>query len=274
MTNFRDSVFDSSVLEMMRQREEATWMSNYFSEDELMRALESARNGKATGDNGIPYEYYKAIKGDRILFTSFLVEINKIWKDVGNGEGTLPTSWTSNNLKILFKKGDRHDLNKYRGITLMDTAAKLMTSMLTQRFGKLLEVEGLEEQCGFMRGRGCSDGSFSLKAALQKRREHNLHSYVVFVDLVKAFDSVPRQGLFAVLNKFGVPVSVVTFLREFHKDLKIKIKLGGGRGRNRIDYGGQTGRSIIACPFSVLHTSGIGDDERGLALGQARISDL
>ena len=53
--------------------------------------------------------------------------------------------------------------------------------------------------------RGCSDGSFALRMALQKRREHGLGTYVLFVDLVKAFDSVDRDGMVEVLRKFGVP---------------------------------------------------------------------
>ena len=40
--------------------------------------------------------------------------------------------------------------------------------------------------------------------ALKKRREHGLESRILFVDLVKALDSVPRDVLWAVLAKTGV----------------------------------------------------------------------
>ena len=46
---------------------------------------------------------------------------------------------------------------------------------------------------------------FAVKLALQKLHEHNLGTWAVFIDLIKAFDSVPRDGLYAVLEKFGVP---------------------------------------------------------------------
>ena len=49
-----------------------------------------------------------------------------------------------------------------------------------------------ENQCGFRNGRGCSDGSFTIKALLIKRREHDLETWVFFLDVVKAFDMVPR----------------------------------------------------------------------------------
>ena len=45
--------------------------------------------------------------------------------------------------------------------------------------------------------------------ALQKRKEHNLATWALFIDLVKAFDSVSREALWAVLRKFGIPDHVL-----------------------------------------------------------------
>ncbi len=54
-----------------------------------------------------------------------------------------------------------------------------------------------------MRQRGCCDGIFTVKLALQKRHEHGIGTWAVFIDLVKAFDSVPRDGLYITLGKLG-----------------------------------------------------------------------
>jgi hypothetical protein len=82
---------------------------------------------------------------------------------------------------------------------LMEAAPKLVSSIIAARIKKFILVEeGLEEQNGFMPNRGCRDGIFFLKLALQKRREHGLGTWAVFVDLVKAFDSVPREAMYSV----------------------------------------------------------------------------
>ena len=74
---------------------------------------------------------------------------------------------------------------------LMEAAPKLVSSIIVSRINKFILVkEWLEEQNDFMPNRGCRDGISSLKLALQKRREHGLDTWAVFVDLVKAFDSV------------------------------------------------------------------------------------
>ena len=61
----------------------------------------------------------------------------------------------------------------------------------------VLKEHGLEMQTGFTPDRGTIDGMFTVLMALAKRKEHNLDTFCLFIDLQKAFDSVPRAALFA-----------------------------------------------------------------------------
>ena len=70
------------------------------------------------------------------------------------------------------------------------------TCVIVERLKVVMEEVGPENQCGFRPWRGTIDGTFNLLMALRKRQEHNLETFVSFVDLVKAFDSVPRAALF------------------------------------------------------------------------------
>ena len=109
----------------------------------------------------------------------------------------------------------------------MEAAPKLISYIVSSRIKEnILIEEGLEEQNGFMPRRGCRDGIFSLKLALQKRREHGLDTWAVFVDLIKAFDSVPRESLYRVLDKFGVPPRMKRIIINLHSDLIVKIQAG------------------------------------------------
>jgi hypothetical protein len=49
-------------------------------------------------------------------------------------------------------------------------------------------------------GQGCADATFTLKTALQTLREHDQESWVLFVDLVKAYDTVNREMLWKILT--------------------------------------------------------------------------
>jgi len=49
---------------------------------------------------------------------------------------------------------------------------------------------------------------------------------MVFIDLVKAFDSVPREILFTVLRRFGLPDHFVNIVIRLHTNSKLVMKIG------------------------------------------------
>ena len=62
--------------------------------------------------------------------------------------------------------------------------------------------------------------------ATQLRKEFGKDTWLVFVDLVKAFDSVPRDGLFKILEKIGVPEHLLIIIKDLQKDFFVKLKVG------------------------------------------------
>ena len=50
-----------------------------------------------------------------------------------------------------------------------------------------------EEQFGFIPGRGTTDAIFAAKQVMEKHREMKKERHMLFIDLDKAYDSVPRQ---------------------------------------------------------------------------------
>jgi hypothetical protein len=70
------------------------------------------------------------------------------------------------------------------------------------RLANHLKHFGIEEQAGSTPGKGCADATFTLKTALQTLREHDQESWVLFVDLVKAYDTVNREMLWKILTRF------------------------------------------------------------------------
>jgi len=72
-------------------------------------------------------------------------------------------------------------------IILLETAYKVLAIIINNRLQQpLIEQLDHEAQCDFRQGRGCTDTIFTIKVALKKRREHNLETWVLFLDLVKA----------------------------------------------------------------------------------------
>jgi hypothetical protein len=118
--------------------------------------------------------------------------------------------WTIATLRLLYKgKGDSAELKNYRGIVLQDLFARIMSSIVNFRLTTLIEKYGLDEQFGYTSGKGTTDALFAIRTALQLRREHQLPTYALFVDLIKGFDTANHELLFALLLRFGAPEGLI-----------------------------------------------------------------
>ena len=88
---------------------------------------------------------------------------------------------------------------------MLDVVSKLMPIVLTSRLQIFLEEIGTPIQFGASQNTGCPDGSFYLRSMLQMNKEHDVDTWVVFVDLVKTFDSIHYAFMFSLLENFGIP---------------------------------------------------------------------
>ena len=66
---------------------------------------------------------------------------------------------------------------------------------------------------------------FYRRQLVEKSREHGDPLYILFVDL-KAYDSVPRKALWCVLEKYSMPLTMVSVIRSFHKDMTALVRVG------------------------------------------------
>ena len=57
---------------------------------------------------------------------------------------------------------------------------------------------------------------FAVRQIKEKCREQNQNLYILFVHLTKAFNTVGREGLWALLLKLGCPLRVLNIIRSFH----------------------------------------------------------
>ena len=71
---------------------------------------------------------------------------------------------------------------------------------------------------------------FCLRQVMEKTREHNTKGFTVFVDIKKAYDSVPREALYSILKKEGIPSSLITVVRSFHDQMSAVVKYEGNLG--------------------------------------------
>ena len=117
----------------------------------------------------------------------------------------MPKEWRMGLIvPIWMRKGDVHDPGKYRGITLLNQVLRLLDRVLDAMIRRIVEGDFGEEQQEFRKGRGTADGMYVLRQIVEKRLEIQGSMALAFIDLEKAFDTVPREMVMVTLG-VGVP---------------------------------------------------------------------
>ena len=155
---------------------------------EIREAIKSLKNGKAAGPDKIPNKVIKL--GIDHLGPHFCDLFNAVLL-----QGTTPSSWGDGITHIIYKgKGEVTELSNYRGITITNTIYKTFTSILNKRITTLVEKSGVlgQIQNGGRRNRQIDDSLFVLRTIIDKAMNtNNKELSLLFIDLAKAYDSVP-----------------------------------------------------------------------------------
>ena len=65
-----------------------------------------------------------------------------------------------------------------------------------------------------------------VKQLVEKANEHNTELYML-LDLKKSYDSIPRQAMWIVLEKYDVPPEMVNIIRSLHEGIKAEVTIDG-----------------------------------------------
>ena len=115
--------------------------------------------------------------------------------------GEVPDDRTLSVYCPIFKKGDRKEINNYRGISLANCLCKLFTSLLAERMQKDLESRralGVEQAC-FRESMAWTDHAFVLYTIDSFYLAQRKRLFVTFIDYEKAFDRVDHTLLWMKL---------------------------------------------------------------------------
>lgn len=243
------SSFDVSVLAEIPQREVADYLACPPSQHEVSRAIKCMASGKAPGADGLPAEVFK--HGGPHLTRHLTHILNQMWHDE-----EVPQDFRDAQIIHIFKrKGDRSVCDNHRGIALLSIPGKILARVILNRLSTYVSEIGLlpESQCGFRSGRGTMDMIFTARQLQEKCREQNRDLLAVFVDLTKAFDSVNRPALWAILHKIGCPAKFVNIIRSFHEGMEAcVIEAGETSPKFAVTNGTKQGCVLAPLLFSIF----------------------
>ena len=92
----------------------------------MEKAIRQIKDNKSAGPDGIPPELFT--HGGQTVATHLHRIFVKIWIDE-----VIPADMRNANIITIFKKNDRHNVNNYRGISLLAVVGKIMALVMLNR---------------------------------------------------------------------------------------------------------------------------------------------
>ncbi|KAH1218442.1 LINE-1 retrotransposable element ORF2 protein [Glycine max] len=211
--------YDSSSLDT-REDDRNYKYYRRIQKQEVKEALKRMSNGKAVGPDNIPIEVWKTL-GDRGL--EWLTELfNEIMRSK-----RMPEEWRRSTLVPIYKnKGDIQNCANYRGIKLMSHTMKLWERVIERRLRN--ETQVTENQFGFMPGRSTMEAIYLLRRVMEQYRMAQQDLHLIFIDLEKAYDRVPREILWKALEKKGVRVAYIRAIQDMYDRVSTSVRTQGG----------------------------------------------
>ena len=125
----------------------------------------------------------------------------------------MPEEWKESIVVPIYTKGDKTDCSSYRGISLVPTSYKILSSMVLLRLTPYAEEIIGDHQCRFRCNKSTIDHIFCIHPILLKKWEYNKAVHQLFIDFKKSYDSVRREVLYNILIEFGIPMKLVRLIK-------------------------------------------------------------
>ena len=165
------------------------------------------KTNKGAGMEGVCPGLFKYLPVQWILTLTFL--FNSVFY---NG---YPYKWSFARLNMLFKKGNPLCCDNFRGISVINSIAKIYDYVLYNRLIRWFIPD--REQAGAQPQRSCIEHIVTLRLLLNFCARRKLKLFVVFVDFSKAYDRVPRNRLMHLLKGLGCGFAMLFALFTMYK---------------------------------------------------------
>ena len=179
---------------------------------EVTKALNTMKNNKCPGSDGLTVEFYKATWPK--LQSHFMDMVNQVMVD-----GQLGPSARRGLMQLIPKKDkDTRHIRNMRPLTLLNNDYKLIATTIAVRLKPTLQDIIGEQQSGFMEGRTIHSNIRCTMDILSYLNEESNEENIILLslDFVKCFDMVEYCAIYGALRYFGFGRRFINMVKIFY----------------------------------------------------------
>lgn len=166
---------------------------------EVKQIVLSLKDKKSVGKDQIPVMLIKNVVEEIAGPLSYLINLSI-------STGVFPDRLKTAQIRPIYKKGKRDEMENYRPIALLNNFSKIFERVIFERIISFLENERIlsSSQNGFRKGRSTARAVYQALVGILDSMNLKKETIAVCLDLSKAFDSVNYGLLIAKLERYGI----------------------------------------------------------------------
>ena len=136
--------------------------------------------------------------------------------------GRFPCKLKVANIIPIFKKGDEHDFNNYRPISLVPSISKVFEKTIYSQLFQYLTVNSLlhANQYGFRAKYSTELALNELVDRIYSQLDEKKIHMAIFMDLSKAFDTIDHEILITKMEHYGIKNLESQWFKSYLSDRK------------------------------------------------------
>ena len=232
---------NKDIKEALLTQPSSSGLSDAIKLEQLMDAIFTLKNGKATGIHLVHSEFLSqmGLQASKWLQLFLSNCIDKL---------TIPKIWREAKVVAILKpKKSPDDAKSYRLISLLCMPFKLTERVFLTRINDIVELRLPHAQAGFRSGRSTTDQVSRIEHDTESAFQRKEKFGTVLIDLTAAYDTVWHRGLYLKLLKLIHDVKLVKFIMLLLQNRSFVVVTSNGEpSRKRRRRNGLPKGSVLA----------------------------